>query len=261
MHIEYKSNYTKTEISNEEIICLDDVSVCYRIPKERIPSIKEFAIQWLKRKVTFVDYWALSNLNLKVRKGEVLGVIGPNGAGKSTLFKIIARVLRPKKGRIIIRGKVAPLLELAAGFDFELTGRDNVFLNGAILGFSKQNISSRFNRIVEFAGLKDFIDAPLRTYSTGMVARLGFSIATDIKPDILLIDELLSVGDEEFQEKSIHRIKKFQKIGTTILLVSHSMSEIESMCNRVLWLNKGKLVTIGSKEQVIQLYQQETALK
>jgi ABC-type polysaccharide/polyol phosphate transport system ATPase subunit len=214
---------------NEPMIVLDDVAVCYRVPKEQIPSFKEFIIRWAKGDVSYQEFWALKNINLKVRRGEVLGIIGPNGAGKSTLLKVVARVLRPTKGRVQINGKVAPLLELGAGFDFELTGRENIYLNSAILGYSSSNIDKRFDRMVEFAGLGEFIDAPLRTYSTGMVARLGFAVATDVRPEILIVDEILGVGDAEFQTKSFERIQSFQAEGTTILLVSHSLGKIEEM--------------------------------
>lgn len=233
---------------------MDAISVRYRIPHEHIPSLKEYAIRKLKRTIKYNDFWALREITLNVAKGEVIGIIGANGAGKTTLLKVISRVLRPTTGRIQIRGRVAPLLELGAGFDPELTGRDNVFLNGAILGFKQQDIANRLGRIVEFANLKNFIDAPLRTYSTGMMARLGFSIATDVKPDILIVDEILAVGDKEFQKKSFERITSFRHQGTTILLVSHKLDEVEAMCNSVLWLEKGSIKVFGSPGEVVQQY-------
>jgi ABC-2 type transport system ATP-binding protein len=235
-------------------IQLEDVSIRYRLPHERIPSIKEYAIRWIRQKMSYDDFWALDHIDLKVYQGEVLGIIGSNGAGKSTLLKVIARVLPPTKGRVRIKGRVAPLLELGAGFDFELTGRENVFLNGTILGFTRQDIAARLNRIVDFAGLQHFINAPLRTYSTGMIARLGFSVATDVQPEILIVDEVLSVGDAEFQEKCADRIKAFRQSGTTILLVSHGLDSVQTICERVAWLSQGKLKAIGSPQEVISLY-------
>ena len=251
LHTAYSPKETR---SDEPLIVLDDVAVRYRVPKERIPSFKEYVIRWVKGEVSYQDFWALQNINLKVRRGEVLGIVGPNGAGKSTLLKVVARVLRPTKGRVQINGMVAPLLELGAGFDYELTGRENIYLNGAILGYSKSNIESRFDRIVEFAGLGDFIDAPLRTYSTGMVARLGFAVATDVRPEILIVDEILGVGDAEFQTKSFERIQRFQAEGTTILLVSHSLGKVEEMCSRAIWLDHGVEMSAGPTKTVVNQY-------
>jgi lipopolysaccharide transport system ATP-binding protein len=236
------------------MILLDEVAVRYRVPKERIPSFKEYAIRWLKGDVSYQDFWALQDINLRVDRGEVLGIIGPNGAGKSTLLKVVARVLRPTRGRVRINGKVAPLLELGAGFDYELTGRENIYLNGAILGYSKANIGKRFDQIVDFSGLEEFIDAPLRSYSTGMVARLGFAVATDVRPEILIVDEILGVGDAEFQTRSFERIQSFQSEGTTILLVSHSLGKVEEMCSRAIWLDHGKELSAGPTKTVVNQY-------
>ncbi len=238
----------------EPVIQLDNVSVHYRAAQERIPSFKEYAIRWLKREIHYERFTALRNINLKVYPGEILGIIGPNGAGKSTLLKVVARVLHPSEGRVRIRGRVSPLLELGAGFDPELTGRENVYLNSAILGFSRKDIERRFDRIVAFAGLQEFIDAPLRTYSTGMGARLGFSVATDVQPEILIVDEILGVGDANFQKKSFERIQGFQANGSTILLVTHSLERVRAMCSRVIWLEQGNLVMEGDAEQVVAQY-------
>ena len=183
-------------------------------------------------------------------------IIGPNGAGKSTLLKVIARVLRPTRGRVRLMGRVAPLLELGAGFDNELTGRENVYLNAAILGRSKADIDANLDRIIAFAGLDGFIDAPLRTYSSGMVARLGFAVATDVRPDVLIVDEILGVGDAEFQEKSYQRIQEFKAQGTTILLVTHSLNHIQDMCSRAMWLNRGKMMRLGAPQEVVTRYLQ-----
>ncbi len=235
-------------------IHIENVSVRYRIPKEQILSFKEYVIRWLRRQVQYVDFWALHDVSLEVQRGEVVGIIGPNGAGKSTLLKAIARVLHPTRGRIRVWGRVAPMLELGAGFDLELTGRENVFLNSAILGFSRRDTAERFDRIVDFAGVREFIDAPLRTYSTGMIARLGFSVATDVQPDVLIVDEVLSVGDAEFQKKSSKRIRSFRESGATILLVSHSMGVVQEMCDRVAWLEQGRLVAFGPARSVTASY-------
>jgi ABC-type polysaccharide/polyol phosphate transport system ATPase subunit len=234
---------------------VDGVSVRYRVPQERIPRFKEYAIRRLKRTIRYDDFWALRDVSLSVAPGEVVGIIGPNGAGKTTLLKVIARVLRPTTGRVRVRGWLAPLLEVGAAFNFELTGRENIYLNGAILGFTQKDLAARFDRIVEFAGLQDFIEAPLRTYSTGMVARLGFSIATDVQPDILLVDEILQVGDAEFQRRSAQRIGDIRANGASILLVSHSLVAIESLCDRALWLEHGHIRAAGSTTNLIKEYQ------
>jgi len=243
------------------IIDLEKVSVRYKVPQEKIPSLKEYVIRWLKREVHYQDFWALKNINLKVDSGEVVGIIGPNGAGKSTLLKVVARVLKPTTGRIRTFGHIAPLLELGAGFDPELTGRENIYLNGAILGYSKSEINERLDSIVEFSGLQEFIDAPLRTYSTGMFARLGFSVATAKRPDVLIVDEILGVGDAEFQTRSYERIQEFRASGTTILLVSHSMDRVEEMCSKVVWLDGGELVSLGSPKAIISDYLGRTTHK
>jgi ABC-2 type transport system ATP-binding protein/lipopolysaccharide transport system ATP-binding protein len=239
-----------------ESVLLENVGVRYHAPDERIPSIKEYLIRWVQGKIRHRDFWALKDVNLSVERGETLGLIGHNGAGKSTMLKLIARVLRPTQGRVRVRGNVAPLLEFGAGFHPELTGRENVYLNGALLGYSRKEMDEKFERIVDFAELWDFIDAPMRTYSSGMWARLGFAVATDIKPDILIIDEVLSVGDESFQRKSYDRMQEFRDQGATILLVSHSMDLIQQMCQRAAWLDHGQLKAIGKPEDVIYAYRQ-----
>ena len=249
---------SEKENTDSMVIQLEGVSVRYRVPQERIPSFKEYAIRWVKGQINYQEFWALRNIDLEIQKGEVFGIIGPNGAGKSTLLKVVSRVLRPTEGNLRVRGRISPLLELGAGFDPELTGRENVYLNGAILGYSKQEISERFDQIVEFAGLREFIDAPVRTYSTGMYARLGFSVATLKRPEILIVDEILGVGDAEFQSKSFERIQHFQSEGTTILLVSHSLDRVKDMCSRAIWLDHGKIMSLGSADNVVELYLQHT---
>jgi ABC-type polysaccharide/polyol phosphate transport system ATPase subunit len=239
-----------------DAIVLEHVGVRYRAPDERIQSLKEYTIRWLQGKIKHRDFWALQDINLSIPRGEALGLIGHNGAGKSTLSKLVARVLKPNTGRIVVRGQVAPLLEFGAGFHPELTGRENVYLNGALLGFTRREMEGKFDRIVDFAELWDFIDAPMRTYSSGMWARLGFAVATDVKPDILIIDEVLSVGDESFQRKSAARMQEFRDLGATILFVSHNMPTIEEMCHQAAWLDHGHLMEVGEPKKVIQAYRQ-----
>jgi len=241
---------------NSKVVNLDKVGVRYRIPSERISSFKEYSIRWIQRKVTHRDFWALQDVNLSVNRGETLGLIGHNGAGKSTLLKLIARVFRPTAGRVVVAGKVAPLLEFGAGFHPELTGRENIYLNGALMGFSHREMEGKLEGIVDFAELWDFIDVPLRTYSSGMGARLGFAVATDVEPDILLIDEVLSVGDESFQRKSSARMQEFRDQGATTMLVSHNMDIVIKMCDRTAWLDHGQIKAVGKTSDVVQAYLQ-----
>ncbi len=237
-----------------EAIRLEHVGVRYRIANERFGTFKEYLIRWMQRKVKHKHFWALQDISLSINRGETFGLVGHNGAGKSTMLKLIARVLRPTTGRVLVLGNVAPLLEFGAGFHPELTGRENVYLNGALLGFSHQEMSEKFKRIVDFAELWDFIDAPMRTYSSGMWARLGSAVATDIQPDILIIDEVLSVGDEAFQRKSAGRMQEFRQRGATILFVSHNMHLIEETCHRAAWINHGQLMEVGKVSEVVQAY-------
>lgn len=243
---------------SEPVIQLENIAVQYRSPSEKIPSFKEFAIRWIQGKIRYEYFWALKGVSVDIREGEVFGIIGPNGAGKSTLLKVVARVLRPTRGRVRVRGLVAPLLELGAGFDYELTGRENIYLNGAVLGLSKKELDSRVDHIVEFSGLREFVDAPLRTYSSGMVARLGFSVATERRPEVLIVDEILGVGDTDFQNKSLERIRQFQRQGTTILLVSHSLDSVTQMCSRAVWLDRGEKVAEGPAPEMVGRYLQRT---
>ena len=242
--------------TNSAVILLEDVGVRYRVPSERIASFKEYAIRWMQRKIQKRDFWALHEINLHINKGETFGLIGSNGAGKSTLLKLIARVFRPTTGRVIVKGHVAPLLEFGAGFHPELTGRDNIYLNGALMGFTRQEMEQKFSRIVDFAELWDFIDIPMRTYSSGMWARLGFAVATDVSPEILIIDEVLSVGDESFQRKSAARSHEFRALGATTLLVSHNMAIIKDMCSRAAWLDHGQIISAGRSDEVVDAYLQ-----
>jgi ABC-2 type transport system ATP-binding protein len=246
-HTVFESNLTSPGSGNDSI-CFQDVSVRYRVPTEHIQSFKEYMIRTIQGKVNHYDFWALHNINLEVREGEVFGIVGRNGAGKSTLLKLVARVLRPTSGRVWVNGLVVPLLELGSGFHPELTGRENIFLNGAMLGFSRAEMEVKAPRIIEFSELGEFIDAPLRTYSTGMWARL------DTPPEVLIIDEILGVGDEAFQNKCTARISSFRDKGTTILLVSHNASLISQMCQRAMWLDYGVIKLIGTTEEVLKAY-------
>ena len=239
------------------IIQLDNVSVSYRLPTERIGTFKEYAIRTLQRKIRVERFWALTDVSLQVYRGEVFGLIGNNGAGKSTMLKVISKVLKPTKGRVVVYGKIAPLLELGAGFHPELSGRENVFLNGALLGYNRHEMEAVFDEIVEFSELEHFINSPVRTYSSGMHARLGFAVATAHIPEILILDEILSVGDEAFQRKCNQRMKSFQQAGTTVLMVSHALNMMESMCDRIAWIDHGKTQKIGEPQEVIAAYRGE----
>lgn len=238
------------------VIRLDKVSLRYRIPRERIRSLKEYAIRRVQRRVVYDDFEAVKDVDLSVAAGERVGVIGRNGAGKSTLFRIISRVLPPSEGRVRVAGRVAPILELGLGFHGELTGRENVMLQGVLLGYSRAETRRRLERIVEWAELQDFIDAPTRTFSTGMSARLAFAVATDVDPDILLVDEALSVGDEKFQRKCHERMEALRDRGKTFMLVSHSLGQIRDNCDRAVWLHHGRVVRDGGVEAVTEAYHQ-----
>ena len=242
---------------NDSTIEIRGVSVRYRLAKEKPKTLQEYIIQRLKgRKMDYEDFWALKNINLEVRKGETLGIIGHNGAGKSTLLKVIARVLKPTEGTVAVNGKIAPLIELGAGFDMELTGMENIYLNASILGLSRKKIEEIIPPVVDFSELHEFIYSPLKSYSSGMVARLGFSIATEVNPDILIVDEILAVGDERFKKKCDERILGFRERGVTMLLVSHSMADIERLCSKVLWFDHGMPKMYGDPESVIKAYQE-----
>lgn len=241
-------------LNDDEIIKLEHVSVQYRVPTEQIGTFREYFIRFLQQRISIRTFFALKDVSFQVKKGEVFGFIGDNGAGKSTLLKVVARVLRPIQGRVLVKGKVAPLLELGAGFHPELTGRENVYLNGSLLGYSRKQMDDVFPEIVEFSELSDFIDAPIRTYSSGMYARLGFSVATAHKPEVLIVDEILSVGDEEFQKKCSLRINSFRENGTSILIVSHNLNTLLGMCDHVAWLDHGAIQAIGKPDEVISKY-------
>lgn len=239
----------------QNIIEINDVSMNFRLPKDRIVNLKEFIIKSLKKKMQYREFVALHNVSFSVQKGEVVGLVGHNGAGKSTLLKIISGILRPSAGSANVYGKVVPMLELGSGFDMDMSGRENIFLNGAILGYSEQFLKEKYDQIVEFSEIGEFIDIPLRNYSSGMIARLAFSIATVVEPEILIVDEILSVGDANFQEKSHKRMMELMSGGATVILVSHNLNQIRSMCSRVGWLDHGMLKMFGDAQTVCDAYQ------
>lgn len=247
-------------MSNKEIIPngvdvkLENISVCYNMPTERVRSFKEYAIRTVQGKIKKRSFMALKNINLEVNKGEIFGVVGMNGAGKSTLMKVVSRVLIPTEGRVIIRGMVYPLLQLGAGFHPELTGKENVLLNGTLLGHSRKEIEEKYDEIVDFSEIGDFVNAPVRTYSSGMNARLGFAVASAWQPEILVLDEVLSVGDVAFKKKCFNRMQEFRNNGTTTLLVSHSPDTIKDICQRAIWLNKGEIVEMDDASIIAEKY-------
>ncbi|MCU0292648.1 MAG: ABC transporter ATP-binding protein [Thermoanaerobaculaceae bacterium] len=235
-------------------IGLHDVAVRFRVPRRRIPTLKEWAIRRLTSGLAYEDFRGLDGVSLEVARGRSLGVIGANGAGKSTMLRVIAGILTPTAGEVVVRGRVAPIIELGTGFDQELSGRENVFFNGALLGRSRNEMRDRFDSIVDFAEIRDFIDAPLRTYSTGMAARLAFAVATTVDADVLLLDEILAVGDGAFTTKCRQRIESFRQAGVTILFVSHSLDAVCWLCDDALWLRDGKVAALGPAEQVAEEY-------
>lgn len=238
----------------EIVVTLDAVSVRYLMTYDRIKSVKEYLVQWLQGKLQYEEFWALKDISFEVEKGEVLGIIGNNGAGKSTLLKVISGILKPTEGRVSVKGTVVPMLELGSGFDFDLTGRENIFLNGAILGYSEEFLTEKYEEICDFSELGKFIDVPIRNYSSGMLMRLAFSIATVVDPDILIVDEILAVGDAEFQAKSKRRMLELMGGGTTVLFVSHSLEQIREMCDRVIWVEHGRLKMAGTATAICDAY-------
>ena len=239
------------------MISIKNVSMKFNLGIDKNFSLKKLVISFLSFKKKKKSYfWALKDLSFEVKKGEVVGLVGSNGAGKSTLLKVVAGVMKPTSGVVTCLGKICPMLELGAGFDMELTARENIYLNGAVMGYSKKFISSKFDEIVEFSELSDFLDVPVKNFSSGMMARLAFSIATVVEPDILIVDEILSVGDAAFQEKSSKKMQEMIGGGTTVLFVSHSISQIRKLCDRVIWLEHGKMIMDGEPEEVCNKYLQ-----
>lgn len=239
----------------EYAIEVNDVTMIFNMASEQLNNLKEYFIKIMRHELFFSEFRALKHISFKVRRGEVVGLVGTNGSGKSTMLKIIAGVLEASEGECIVRGNIAPLIELGAGFDMELTARENIYLNGALLGYTKQFIDDHFDEIVEFAELRDFVDMPLKNYSSGMVARIAFAIATVTEPDILIVDETLSVGDVFFQQKCEDRIQHFIKNGdVTVLFVSHSVEQVERICQRAIWIEKGDLRMDGPVAEVCEAY-------
>jgi len=250
-------NTRLTDPQDDTAIFLKDVSVRYRVPSESIKTFKEYMIRKVQGKLKRKSFWALRDINLEVKQAEIFGIIGRNGAGKSTLLKVISKVLIPLKGRVWSRGNISPLLQLGAGFHPELTGRENIYLNATLLGHSREEIDEKLDDIIQFAAIGDFIEAPLRTYSSGMQARLGFSVASAWQPEILILDEVLSVGDLRFQNKCYDRMEKFRDSGATVLMVSHSIDKVLKFCNRALWLDRGEIKLSGQADEVCKLYENE----
>ena len=234
---------------------VNNVSMRFNLARERVDNIKEWFVRRLRGKQTAVDeFWALKDVSFKIPKGDSFALVGSNGSGKSTMLKIISGILTPTTGSVTINGSIAPLIELGAGFDMELTGRENVFLNGAVLGHSKKMMLEKYDEIIDFSELKQFEDVPVKNYSSGMLARLGFSVATMVKPDILIVDEILAVGDFAFQQKCQKRMEEMMSGGTTVVLVSHSETDIKRVCKHAAWINKGKLMYVGESKIALETY-------
>ncbi|MEG0770987.1 MAG: ABC transporter ATP-binding protein [Clostridia bacterium] len=246
-------------MEEQYIIEVNNVSVIFKMSKERIENIKEYFLKLFHGGIQYDKFTAVDNVSIKIKPGEVFGIIGLNGSGKSTLLKIISGIFKPTLGNVVIHGTIAPLIELGAGFDMDLTAKENIYLNGSVLGYSRKFMDEKFQGIVDFSELADFVDVPLKNYSSGMVARIGFAIATVTQPDILIVDEILSVGDFLFQQKCEARIKELMDKGTTIIIVSHSVEQIERLCDRVAWLDHGHLMDIGKTLDVTTKYRAITS--
>ena len=243
-------------MENDIMVKVDNVSMRFNLETEKVNSLKEYFIKAIKRQISYTDFWALKDVSFEVKRGEAVGLIGLNGSGKSTLLKVIAGVLKPTAGSVQVFGEMAPLIELGAGFDFDLTARENVFLNGAILGYSREYMEENYSDIVNFSELESFMDTPIKNFSSGMLSRLAFAVATIGQPDVLIVDEVLSVGDFRFQEKCEERIKKMLDGGTTLLFVSHSALQVEELCDRVVWLEHGHVRAVGPADVYCKEYAQ-----
>lgn len=236
---------------------VNNVSMLFNLSKEKVDSLKDYVIKFLKKELKFQEFWALRDVSFKLEEGDRLGILGVNGAGKSTLLKAVAGVLKPTHGEIIRNGRIVPLLELGAGFDPDYTGRENIYLYGAVLGYSREFIDSKYDEIVEFSELGKFIDVPLKNYSSGMKSRLGFAIATVVEPEILILDEVLSVGDAKFRKKSEKKIQGMFDKGVTVLFVSHSLAQVKRICNKAILLEKGQIIAAGSIDEVSAVYKEK----
>ena len=243
------------------MIEVKNVTMKFKMSDEPINSLKEIFTTAISGKLKYNEFLALDDVSFNLEKGKTLGLIGKNGAGKSTTLKLISGILKPTSGTIVTKGNIVPMLELGAGFDLELTGKENIYLNGAILGYSKEYLESKYDEIIEFAEIKDFIDMPIRNYSSGMMARLAFSIASVVQPEILIVDEILAVGDVAFQEKSFNRMKDLMSGGATVLFVSHDLEKIEEMCDKVIWLERGKVKMYGDTNEVCTAYRKNQGIK
>ncbi len=242
-------------MGNLPAVEIKNVSMHFKSSKEKLQNLKELLLKFIKRELEYEDFVALNGVSLTIEKGDVFGIVGLNGSGKSTLLKIVSGILTPTSGSVVTRGVIAPLIELGAGFDLELTARENIYLNGSVLGFSKKYITEHFQEIVDFSEMHDFLDTPMKNYSSGMIARIGFAIATMTTPDILIVDEILAVGDFKFQEKCEARINEMMNNGeTTVIVVSHSMGQIERLCRHCAWLEHGNLKMVGDTETVCNAY-------
>lgn len=239
-------------------IIVDDVSMKFNLSKEKVDSLKDYIIKSIKKEIKYNEFWALQNISFTVEKGDRVGILGLNGAGKSTLLKVIAGVFKPTEGTVTKHGKMVPLLELGAGFDPQYTGKENIYLYGAMLGYSKEFIDEKYDEIVKFSELKDFIDVPIKNYSSGMKSRLGFSIATVVSPKILILDEVLSVGDAKFRKKSEKKVLSMFDSGVTVLFVSHSLAQVKRICNKAMILEKGKLIAYGDIDTISAQYEKMT---
>ena len=245
-------------MSKQPAIIVDNVSMKFNLSKEKVDSLKDYIIKSIKKEIKYNEFWALQNVSFTVEKGDRVGILGLNGAGKSTLLKVIAGVFKPTEGSVTKHGKMVPLLELGAGFDQQYTGKENIYLYGAMLGYSKEFIDEKYDEIVKFSELKDFIDVPIKNYSSGMKSRLGFSIATVVSPKILILDEVLSVGDAKFRKKSEKKVLGMFDSGVTVLFVSHSLAQVQRICNKAMILEKGKLIAYGDIDTISKQYEKMT---
>ena len=239
----------------DPIIQVSHVDMKFHMNVSRTTSLKEWFVQKLKGTLRYEDFYALKDVSLEVQRGEVVGIVGKNGSGKSTLLKVISGIYKPSAGKVVSAGRIAPMLELGSGFDYELSGRENIFLNGAILGFEEKFLKAKYDEILEFSELGEFINQPIKTYSSGMVMRLAFSVATLIEPEILIVDEILAVGDANFQKKSMERMMQLMSNGTTVLLVSHSMEQIRQLSTRCIWMDHGHVHLYGPTKEVCDAYE------